>query len=73
MKNYQIKEEHICYYEFLEALRKSGKTNMFGAAPYLATRFNLSKKEAFGILSEWMTNYDEIDNRWNIRERIKPC
>ena len=71
MAKYQIKEEHIGYYEFLEALRKSGNTNMFGASPYLVTRFNLSKEEALDILSEWMTNYDEIDKRWNIRERIK--
>jgi len=45
------------YYEYLEELRKSGKTNMFGATPYLQNEFGLSKNEARNILMEWMQNY----------------
>lgn len=68
----QIKEEHLEYYEFFEALRKSGETNMFGASPYLSAYYGMSSREAIEILTEWMENYDEINKRWNIRERIEP-
>lgn len=68
----QVKEENLKYYEFLEALRKSGETNMFGASPYLASYFGLDNREADKILVEWMNNYDEINERWSIRERIEP-
>lgn len=42
------------YFKFLDALRESGVTNMFGAAPYLAASFRISNSEARGILQEWM-------------------
>lgn len=43
------------YFDFLDALRESGATNMFGAAPYLAAEFpELSKNHAQTILSGWM-------------------
>lgn len=49
------------YWLYLEELRKSGKINMFGAIPYLMTRFNISRKDATQILSDWMKNYNEDD------------
>ena len=55
-----IKEEWYEYYVYLEDLRQSGVTNMFGAAPYLQEEFDLSKKEAREILVNWMTNYEEL-------------
>ena len=55
-----IKEEWYEYYVYLEDLRQSGVTNMFGAAPYLQEEFGLSKKEAREILGNWMTNYEEL-------------
>jgi hypothetical protein len=43
--------------EFLNDLRDSGKTNMFGATPYLMEEFpELSKENARAILSEWMAS-----------------
>ena len=41
------------YFEYLEKLRESGKTNMFGAVPYLVSEFTLSKAEAKKILFDW--------------------
>ena len=41
-------------FEFLNRLRESGETNMFGASPYLACAFDLTRREASKILSEWM-------------------
>ena len=45
------------YYEYLEALRQSGVTNMFGAAVYLERDFGLDRYEARDILLEWMKGY----------------
>lgn len=50
------------YWIFLEELRRSGATNMFGAAPYLMANFGeLSRAEARKILADWMHNYDPKD------------
>ena len=46
------------YNTFLEELRKSGKTNMFGAAPSLMSEFALPRAEAISILKNWMENYE---------------
>lgn len=45
-----IREE----FEYLNRLRESGVTNMFGASPYLMREFGLSKREASKTLVEWM-------------------
>lgn len=47
-------------YAFLEALRESGVTNMFGATPYLMRNFDLDEKTAKQILVSWMRNYDKL-------------
>ena len=41
-------------FTFLDDLKDSGKTNMFGAAPYLQREFGLEKREAREVLSNWM-------------------
>lgn len=48
----------VTYFKFLDDLRASGQTNMYGAAPYLAGRFNLDKNDARSILGEWMRTFD---------------
>lgn len=45
------------YYEFLNALRKSGVTNMFGAAPYLEEAFELNRETSRKILLSWMESF----------------
>jgi hypothetical protein len=45
------------YFEYLEMLRESGETNMFGASPYLQQAFGLSRYEAKDVLLEWMKTY----------------
>nr|DAT99226.1 MAG TPA: protein of unknown function (DUF5049) [Caudoviricetes sp.] len=51
--------EKQIYYDYLEELRQSGVTNMFGAAPYLMREFDLSHDEASKILSDWMGRYKQ--------------
>jgi len=48
------------YYEFLDDLRDSGVTNMFGATPYLMEVFsNLSEVSAREILKSWMKTFSD--------------
>lgn len=51
-----VKQEHL---EYLDELRESAVTNMFGAARYLVQRFGLSIGEARNILSYWMTSFGD--------------
>jgi hypothetical protein len=52
LKGYTMQQ----YYDYLDALRLSGVTNMFGAAPYLQREFNLGRQEAKDILLQWMSS-----------------
>ena len=45
------------YWDYLESLRKSGVTNMFGAAQFLEDQFELSRQEAKKVLLDWMQSY----------------
>ena len=51
---------------FLNNLRRSGETNMYGASPYLACAFDLPKREASKILTEWMSWVNEEPSRVNL-------
>lgn len=64
---YFANEDHIKYYKYLEDLRKSGVTNMYGAAPYLYGHFPDIEaiEDACCILAEWMENYSELADRFN--------
>ncbi len=47
------------YYEYLDELRASGDTNMYGAGAYLEAEFDLEKKESANILTDWMDTFSE--------------
>jgi hypothetical protein len=49
-----VSEDHL---KFLDDLRNSGETNMFGAAPFIIDRFGCTKDEARQILSYWMQSF----------------
>ena len=67
MTEYQIIPEWEKYYTYLEKLRKSGATNMYGAAPWLEARFGIEKELAYDILANWMKNYDELSAKYGWR------
>lgn len=46
--------------QYLENLRQSGVTNMFGAGPFLQDAFDLSRREGSDYLMFWMQNYSEL-------------
>ena len=41
-------------FTYLNRLRESGATNMYGAAPYLEMEFDLDRREAKQVLMDWM-------------------
>lgn len=50
------------YFDYLDALRDSGVTNMFGAVPYLQQEFpelSYDRAQAVCILREWMERCQE--------------
>jgi len=47
------------YFSYLNVLRDSGVTNMFGASPYLQNEFGLSRGEAKKVLAAWMNSFKE--------------
>jgi len=51
-----ITNEHL---EFLDALRDSGETNMFGSLPYLEAEFGLIRPVAREILEYWMNTFGD--------------
>lgn len=66
---YPIREEWEEYYKFLEALRRTGVCNMFGASIYLIECFpDLSEEDAQDILANWMSNYSELDKKYGWRD-----
>ena len=50
-------------FDYLERLRQSGVTNMFGACPYLERRFKISHRDASDVLSTWLQHYADITER----------
>lgn len=54
-----MKYEFEKYFGFLDDLRESGVTNMFGATPYLIEEFGVNRSTAYRILTEWMRSFSE--------------
>ena len=51
---------HEKYYTYLDDLRESGITNMFGARPYLLKKFpTLEIPEAKALMVDWMKTFDQ--------------
>ena len=49
------------YFDYLNKLRDSGRTNMFGAVPYLRAEFGLDKNTARQILAKYMKSMNEVE------------
>ena len=48
---------------FLDWLRMTGKTNMFGAVPYIQENFGITKYDANRFLVKWMETFGERDSQ----------
>jgi len=57
--DWQYDEMKEDVFEYLEELRESGETNMFGATGYLVETFEISKNMARKFLTDWMESYKD--------------
>jgi hypothetical protein len=60
----ELKQQHIDEYqadvfEYLNDLRDSGVTNMFGATPYIMEQFDFPEPESCAWLKHWMKSFDK--------------
>jgi hypothetical protein len=53
-----VTDEHLVY---LDKLRESGVTNMFGAASYVCAKFKVTPDVGRSILGYWMESFGEED------------
>jgi hypothetical protein len=53
-----LEEEVGEYFAFLDGLRESGETNMYGASAYLEDEFKMKRWDARKVLTAWMKSYD---------------
>lgn len=67
-----MKEEWIDYYVYLEELRRSGRTNMWGARDYLVIELRLDTTLAGEVLANWMKNYQEIEKYLEENNLVTP-
>lgn len=67
-EKYPIKEEWEEYYKTLEAIRRTGVCNMWGANVYLKECFpGMSNELAKEVLCNWITNYDKLNEKYGWR------
>jgi hypothetical protein len=44
---------------YLRQLKSGGRTNMYGAVPYLMKAFDLDRTAAFGVICEWLDRHND--------------
>jgi hypothetical protein len=47
------------FFRFLRRMKAGGRTNMYGAVPYLMNAFGLDRNAAFQVVCEWMDRQAE--------------
>ena len=52
-------DENSQYYQYLDMLRESGITNMFGAGKFLEYEFGVNRYEARNIVLAWMKQFSK--------------
>ena len=55
---------------YLNGLRISGITNMFGARPYIIEMFEMDRTEAGRLLALWMQNFNEDGNYEQVKMEV---
>ena len=54
----EVKETEEVF-SYLDDLKESGVTNMFGARPYVEEEFGFSKVKSGHLLSKWMRTFED--------------
>jgi len=60
-------------FRYLDMLRESGKTNMFGAIPYLVDSFKITKYDANRHLVKWMEAFGARHNPSGAHQECEVC
>jgi hypothetical protein len=55
---YSMKKSLDRFHSFLRRLRAGGRSNMYGAIPYLMRRFDLDRDTAFRVICDWVDAQD---------------
>ena len=58
MKEGKITPEEKEMFDYLNVLRESGATNMFGAGPYLAQEFGVDTATGRRVVAKWMEHFN---------------
>jgi hypothetical protein len=56
VKSEIVTDEMLVY---LDNLRESGSTNMYGAGPYLQAEFDLTRVQSHEVLAYWMETFEK--------------
>jgi hypothetical protein len=51
---------HQHFFRFLRRLKADGRSNMYGAVPYLMNTFGLDRETAFRIVCEWLDQQGDL-------------
>jgi len=57
MKNEEARR--LRFFRYLRRLRAGGRTNMYGAVPYLMKAFNLDRASAFAVVCDWLDQQND--------------
>lgn len=63
-----LPEQIVEFFEYLDALRQAGFTNMYGASPWLKREFIMDDDDARAVLGAWMETFSHDKNP---KERVK--
>ncbi|HET8650256.1 MAG TPA: hypothetical protein VFL95_09460 [Gemmatimonadales bacterium] len=53
-KQKKVLDPDARYFRFLGRLRAGGRSNMYGAIPYVVAAFDVEREEAFRVVCRWM-------------------
>jgi hypothetical protein len=59
------------YFTYLDLLKESGVTNMFGSVPYIQDQFGVSQPEAKKIFKVWMDTFNENETPAERAAKVK--
>ena len=51
------------FHSFLRRLRAGGRSNMYGAVPYLMKAFGLDRHTAFAVVCDWLDRQAELSGK----------
>jgi hypothetical protein len=54
--------EQAKFFRFLRSLRAGGRSNMYGAVPYLMRSFAIDRNRAFAVVCEWLDQQQETES-----------